>query len=123
MIVRLHRLRERGWPIPKYQLAFKPALEGELLVSEERDPVFNRHVRIARLKEQHSGSLLCPVLLDVQLVGLTREVMSLSGVERHQDLTIERVEDFAQTWLCWLDAPDSLGQTPSQQNQKPYQNT
>ncbi|MBK7052244.1 MAG: hypothetical protein IPH54_17010 [Rhodoferax sp.] len=51
--------------------------------------------------------LSVPALLDAQLVGLTREVLSLSGIERLEDPLILKIEDFAQTWLCWLDARDS----------------
>ncbi len=47
MLIRLHRLRERGWPIPRYQFAFKKTILGELTVHEVRDPVLNRHTRVA----------------------------------------------------------------------------
>ena len=108
MLIRLHRLRERGWPIPRYQFAFKKTILGELTVHEVRDPVLNRYTRVARLVAPDTGAHLdVPPLLDAQLVGLTREVLSLSGIERLEDPLIFKVEDFAQTWLCWLDARDS----------------
>lgn len=108
MIVRLLRLRERGWPIPKYQFAFKQGIPGELTVHEERDAVLNRYTRIARLRATGShGSLDVPPLLDAQLVGLTREFISLSGIERIEDRAIRKIEDFAQTWICLLDSPDT----------------
>lgn len=28
--------------------------------------------------------------------------MVLSGLERHEDAAILKIEDFAQTWVCWL---------------------
>lgn len=102
MIVRLLRLRDRGWPIPKYQFAFKQGIEGELTVYEERDAVLNRHTRIARLRDLHNHQPIGPALLDAQLVGLTREVLSLSGIERIEDPTLLKVEDFAQTWICFV---------------------
>lgn len=108
MIVRLLRLRERGWPIPKYQFAFKQGIPGELTVHEERDPVLNRYTRIARLHAPGShGFLNVPPLLDAQLVGMTKEFISLSGIERIEDLAISKIEDFAQTWVCLLDSTDN----------------
>ncbi|GEM_PF-3461527 len=105
MIIRLHRLRNRGWPIPKYQFSFKDSIQGELTVHEERDAVLNRYTRVARLRDPVTKALVAgvPPLLDAPLVGLTREVMSLPGIERHEDIAILKIEDFAQTWLCWLD--------------------
>lgn len=103
MKVNLHRLRERGWPIPKYQFAFKPTLEGELTLHEERDAVLNRYTRVARLRaiEPASGALV-PALLDAQLLELTRERIILSGIERIEEPALSKIEDFAQTWVCWL---------------------
>lgn len=107
MLVRLHRLRERGWPIPRYQFAFKSAVEGELTLHEERDDLLNRYTRIARLRSPNGyADLGVPPLLDAQLVELTRERLVLSGIERSEDITIQRIEDFAQTWVCWITASD-----------------
>lgn len=108
MIVRLQRLRHRGVTIPKYQHAFTTPIEGELLISEERDPVLNRYTRIAKLINPTTHAALdVPPLRDVQIVGLTRDVMSLSGIERIEDITILKIEDFAQSWLCWLGTEDT----------------
>lgn len=105
MIVYLHRLRERGWPIPKYQFAFKDGIEGKLTLREERDTVLNRHTRIARLQSPSSAIQLdVPPLLDAILVEVTAERLVLSGIERHEDIAIAKIEDFAQTWVCWFDA-------------------
>lgn len=104
MIVFLHRLRERGRPIPKYQFAFKEAIEGVLTVHEERDAVLNRHTRIARLRSPVGANRLdIPPLLDATLIELTAERLVLSGIERHNDVAIVKIEDFAQTWVCWLE--------------------
>lgn len=103
MLIHLHRLRDRGQPIPKYQFAFKPTEHGELTLREERDVVLNRYTRIAQLRAcDSSAALLVPRLLDAQLLELTRERMVLSGIERHEDAAILKIEDFAQTWGCWL---------------------
>jgi len=51
---------------------------------------------------ENSNELL-PALRDVQLVELTRERLILSGIERYEDITMNRIEDFAQTWVCWLE--------------------
>jgi len=98
MIVYLHRLRDRGWPIPKYQFAFKMPAEGELTLKEELDPVFNRHIRVARFVLGQDSLKL----LDAQLIELTRERLILSGIERERDDLINKIEDFAQTWVCWF---------------------
>lgn len=104
MIVYLHRLRDRGWPIPKYQMAFKNTVEGALTLREERDTVLNRHTRIARLHSSTGATKLdVPPLLDAILVELTAERLVLSGIERHEDVAIARIEDVAQTWVCWFD--------------------
>lgn len=101
MLIRLHRLRDRGVPIPKYQFAFKAGLAGDLTIHEERDPVLNRHTRVARLREPSTRAPLpVPMLLDAQLLELTRERMILSGIERLVAPVILRVEDMAQTWVC-----------------------
>lgn len=104
MLVFLHRLRTRGVPIPKYQFAFKEPVEGELWLREESDSVFNRHLRVATLKPPPgvSGEPLHR-LLDAQVIELTRERMILSGIEREHDLAINKIEDFAQTWVCWFE--------------------
>lgn len=106
MIVFLHRLRQRGWPIPKYQFAFKSTVEGILTLREERDNLLNRHTRIARLlptvaTQKHDD---VPPLLEAILVELTAQRLVLSGIERHTDDAIAKVEDFAQTWVCWFEA-------------------
>ena len=107
MLIRLHRLRERGWPIPKYQFAFKEALLGDLTLREERDGVLNRYTRVAKVRSTGRGSpLLVPRLLDAQLLEVTRERLVISGIERIEELSISKIEDFAQTWVCWLDAAD-----------------
>lgn len=105
MLVKLHRMRERGWPIPRYQFAFKPTIPGELTVSEVRDEILNRYTRVATLRDVATGAAIAsvPKLLDVQLVGMTREYLSLSGIERVEDELLSKVEDFAQTWICWLE--------------------
>ncbi|KXB32529.1 hypothetical protein AT959_02270 [Dechloromonas denitrificans] len=105
MLIRLHRLRERGWPIPRYQFAFKEAQLGDLTVHEERDEVLNRYTRVAKVRSTEKGNpLLVPCLLDAQLLEVTRERLVLSGIERIEQPCIAKIEDFAQTWVCWLDA-------------------
>ncbi len=104
MRVRIHCLRERGRPLPKHQFAFKPAPVGWLTVHEERDNVLNRYTRVARYRAMENSNELLPALRDAQLVELTRERLILSGIERQEDLVINKIEDFAQTWVCWLDA-------------------
>jgi hypothetical protein len=53
---------------------------------------------------ENGNPLLVPCLLDVQLLEVTKERLVLSGIERIENPSISKVEDFAQTWVCWLDA-------------------
>ncbi len=107
MFIYLHRLRERGRSIPKYQFAFKQPVHARLTVHETFDPVLNRQTRIARLADPISGQMLdIPPLHDTQLVGLTKEFMSLSGIERVEDDLGLGTNDYAQTWLCLLEMGD-----------------
>lgn len=104
MLVYLHRLRDRGQPIPRYQFAFKPTILGVLTVHETRDAVLNRYTRQAKLSSPGDGSPLdVPALLDVQLLELTAERLVLSGIERVEDRAILKIQDYAQTWLCWFE--------------------
>lgn len=106
MLIHLHRLRERGSPIPRYRFAFIKTQPALLTVHECRDDILNRTTRVAKLADAETGLPLDqPHLYDAQLVGLTAEFMSLSGIERIEDQLLNRVEDFAQTWLCWLKQP------------------
>lgn len=102
MKIFLHRLRSRGSPIPKYQFAFKHTIEGALTLHEERDVVLSRTTRIARLDVADAG-VDVPPLMDAVLVELTAERLVLSGIERHKDEVLDKIEDFAQTWVCWFD--------------------
>lgn len=101
MRIFLHRLREKGWPIPKYQFAFKRPLEGELTVFEQGDDVLNRYTRAAKFvptvpDDGHN------LLLDAQVVELSQSRLVLSGIERQHDVALNRVVDYAQTWVGWL---------------------
>lgn len=107
MLIRLHRLRDSGVPIPRYQFAFKATVAGELTIGEERDQVLNRYTRVAKLRPAYGGELLVPMLLDAQVVELTRERLIISGLERIEDPAILKTIDFAQTWLCWFDGLDT----------------
>lgn len=103
MLVYLHRLRDRGWPVPKWQFATKRPIAGELTLHEERDDLLNRHTRVARLRAPTGAAALdIPPLLDAQLVELSSSRLILSGIERQEQPLISKVEDFAQTWVCWL---------------------
>ena len=33
---------------------------------------------------------------------ITAERLVLAGIERHEDVAIARIEDVAQTWVCWF---------------------
>lgn len=103
MHVRLHLLRDRGRPIPKWQFATKQPIAVEITLREERDEVLNRFTRVARalIKPGHPHQDI-PPLRDVQLVELSSSRMVLSGIERGDEALSVRPADCAQTWVCWL---------------------
>ena len=102
MYVKINCLRNHGRPIPKHQFAFKQPLPGKLTVHEERDNLLNRHTHVARFYSVEHGKELLPPLREAQLIEITTERLILSGIERIEDMTIKKVEDVAQTWLCWF---------------------
>ena len=108
MLIHLHRLRDLGVPIPKYQFAFKTTVTGILTVHEERDALLNRYTRIARLRSPLSGRELLVQMLDAHLVEITNERIVLSGLERVEDRAILKSTDYAQTWVCWVDTGDTV---------------
>lgn len=102
MLVKIHCLREHGRPIPKHLFAFKEPVLGRLNVHEERDQLLNRHTRVARFHSIGNGNELLSALREVQLIEITSERLILSGIERFEDIAINKLEDLAQTWLCWF---------------------
>lgn len=77
---------------------------GDLTLREERDAILNRYTRIARLAAPAATDTLdVPPLMDATLIELTNERLVLSGIERFEDVAIAKIEDFAQTWVCWFD--------------------
>jgi len=100
MLVKVIRLRDHGWLLPRYQIAFVPRTEANLVLAETKDEVLNRTTRLARLLDPATGrELPIPPLLDAQLVAVTRDVMTFSGIERLPDKLELRSMDYAQTWL------------------------
>ncbi len=105
MIIRLHRLLDQGRPIPKHRFAFLEPIVAVLRVHESRDDVLDQYVPVARVYDPTTGAPLdVPPLLNAHLDLLTSEQIRLSGIERIENPT---AQDVGQTWLCWLDAPDS----------------
>ncbi|WP_150428884.1 hypothetical protein [Dechloromonas sp. CZR5] len=103
MLIYLQRLRDHGRAIPKWQFATLRPIPGDLMLREERDDVLNRHTRVARLRAPGGAAALdIPRLLDAQLIELSDCRLILSGIERIEEPLVNRVEDFAQTWVCWL---------------------
>lgn len=106
MIFRLFLLREKGGLIPKWQRATWRGIVGKLTIRDEVDPVLNRTTRVAQMHDPATGNRLPNVLplRDVQVVRMTESLMILSGIERLEDVIIDRPFDVAQTW--WLEFED-----------------
>lgn len=99
MLVKIIRLRSEGRPLPKYRLAFG-VIRGQLLLTDAKEPLGERVVRLARVVDPSSGGeMAIPPLYDATLVKVSREDMWLTGFERHHDELFERTTDVAQTWL------------------------
>lgn len=89
------RMRYKGRPIPRRELANREAAVGDLRVEQLYDETLNRHVRTARLLNplQPVGPEQLPTLYDPVLLAMSPQALTLTGFER-----IEGV-DFAQSWL------------------------
>jgi hypothetical protein len=89
------RLRYRGRPLPKSELANRAPAAGDLRVEQCFDETLNRHLRLARLidprRPREPDQL--PALYDPALVAMSPQAFTLAGFER-----IDGV-DFAQSWL------------------------
>ena len=96
LLVSVLRLRQEGWPLPRFRHATEKRHSGILLVREEL--VGERHVRVARLVDPETGAEIeaLPRLLSVEIVHQTAEELLLAGVERTDDLG--RQIDRAQEW-------------------------
>lgn len=90
--VSITRLRQEGWPLPRFRHATERKFPGILLLREEK--VGNQHLRVARLVSQSTGTEIeeLPRLHNAELVLQTAEEMLLAGFERTEDLgrTIDR---------------------------------
>lgn len=96
LVVSVSRLRQDGWPLPRFRHATEKKYSGILLIREEQ--VDDRHVLVARLVDPETGAEIeaLPRLLNVELVSQTAEEMLLAGIERTEELG--RVIDRAQEW-------------------------
>lgn len=89
----VHEAQREGKPIPRWQLSTGTWRQGALAVTEERDEVLGRTVRVARLKDDGAADLLRPLIEPVILKVDARLI--LSGMAR--DETKRRTT--AQTWV------------------------
>ena len=88
-------LRHRGRIIPWREIANQPAKVGDLRIEECRDEELHRYVRTAKLFPNDASRYLAtlPELLDVQIIGMSPQALTLAGFER-----IDGAE-YAQSWL------------------------
>lgn len=89
------RMRYRGRPLPRRELANRKAAVGDLRVEQLYDETLNRHVRIARLTNPLSQVRpeRLPNLYDPILLAISLQVFTLTGFERIKGV------DYAQSWL------------------------
>lgn len=101
MLFDLIRVREKGWALPRHRLNMAGPVRGLLSVEEHQDQELNRTTRVARLLDAKTGRPMDAVLplYDVALICVRKDYMSLTGIERHHDMLLQRNFDFAQTWL------------------------
>lgn len=101
MVFDVYLLREHGWVRPRFRAAFFPAIRAQLLVRQEHDPTLHRHTLVARLLDPVSGAPIDAVrpLIDVSIVRIETDYMTLSGFERIPDELVTRERDYAQSWL------------------------
>lgn len=94
------KLRDKGWLLPRYRFAFIKPVRCDFLLGEFYDTSLSRTVRIAKLAPPTGcADLGIPPLYDAQVVGVTREVLTVSGIERITDDVLGTSRDYAQTWL------------------------
>jgi hypothetical protein len=98
LIVEVRRIREDGWPLPRFRLAFLRPVRGVLDLKERYVPDLNRTTRVARLLDRASGAEIeeTPPIIDVRLIYATGDEMVLIGLERKDQFG--RLVDQAQTW-------------------------
>lgn len=89
-------LCEQGKPLPR-QRRYGRKVRGRLVVTDTRDPIRKRLVRVARLVAQDGAELL--TLYDVQLVGTFAEGWTLAGLETVTAGAFEEPAMLAQSWL------------------------
>jgi hypothetical protein len=99
MKVAVITLREKGRPIPKWQLHRAERHDGHLTIREEHDKALHRTCRIARVvKVNRFAENLLPPLFDATLIWMSNDQMAITGFER--DTSTGSLTDYAQTWLC-----------------------
>lgn len=107
LIVRVRRLRDAGWALPRHRHGFGQLYEGIISLQEEMVPALHRHARVAKLLDVRTGALVDGVgsLYDAVLLRATADEWVVAGVERIEQGM--RIIDVAQTWLITLDRMES----------------
>jgi hypothetical protein len=98
LIVEVRRIREDGWPLPRFRLAFVRPVRGVLDLKERYLADLNRTTRMARLLDRATGKEIseAPPIIDVRLIYASGDELVLIGLERTD--RCGRVTDHAQTW-------------------------
>lgn len=98
LAVKVLRLRNLGWILPRWQLAMPVGHAGYLRIDDQRVEDWHRFSRTATLFGEDNGEVVAavPPLHDVALVQMTASHWILSGIERVEKST--QVIDYAQTW-------------------------
>ncbi len=101
MRVQLIRLRVDGVLVPKYEIRQQVVYTGDLRIFDELENGYNRVLKIGEFKSQLDN---ISRLLDVEIVWMNEDRMTLKGFE--QKPTERGLVDYAQSWLITILAPE-----------------
>lgn len=96
------QMRESGVILPRGRLQQQFGAKGLLEIIDTRENNYNRIMKLALLKNE-KGEIL-KTLYGVSILWLTDDKMGLTGFERV--LKDGVVVDYAQSWVCRIDAQD-----------------
>jgi hypothetical protein len=85
--------RQDGRIIPRWQMATRTALFGDLVITDDDDKLLRRRTRTARLRDPQTNKELTPRLQDAVVIYVNQSTMVINGYELTFD---DRAQ--VQTW-------------------------